>query len=235
MGIMLPNELIWILDKIGLEWPDIDESEIWRGAGITRQFHSDMEALIQQVDRQISVDVAAGVQSKAGEAYVSAWNTQRSQNLQQFLDLLDPVSYGMNGAAGVVVALKVKFLAQIASELLQLIPLLAAGPLGAGLAVAKMVFIRFITGVAIDAAVNELIQAVDDPIINVMKEHLPAVMQMIASAPVVEDTGAEVSEIIIDLNVLDQAHSDMTQNAGDVESLVTQFMADIAGLKLTGD
>ena len=26
--MMLPNELVWIMEKLGFEWPDIDEDEV---------------------------------------------------------------------------------------------------------------------------------------------------------------------------------------------------------------
>lgn len=28
MGMMLPNELVWVMEKLGFEWPDIDEDEV---------------------------------------------------------------------------------------------------------------------------------------------------------------------------------------------------------------
>ncbi len=34
MGMMLPNELIWVMEKLGFEWPDIDEDELRRGGHI---------------------------------------------------------------------------------------------------------------------------------------------------------------------------------------------------------
>ena len=30
--MMLPNELIWVMEKLGFEWPDIDEDEVRKGA-----------------------------------------------------------------------------------------------------------------------------------------------------------------------------------------------------------
>ena len=48
---MLPDELVWVLQKLGFEWPDIDEDELRRGAEIVRTFSSDMDTIIQSVDR----------------------------------------------------------------------------------------------------------------------------------------------------------------------------------------
>ena len=28
MGMMLPNDLVWVMEKLGFEWPDIDEDEL---------------------------------------------------------------------------------------------------------------------------------------------------------------------------------------------------------------
>ncbi len=30
--MMLPNELVWVMEKLGFEWPDIDEDEVRKGA-----------------------------------------------------------------------------------------------------------------------------------------------------------------------------------------------------------
>ena len=34
--MMLPNELIWVMEKLGFEWPDIDEDELRRGSEMVR-------------------------------------------------------------------------------------------------------------------------------------------------------------------------------------------------------
>ena len=230
---MLPDNLIWILDKLGLEWPDINEDEVHKAADLTRTFRDDLETLIQQADTKIVTEVGAGMRSRGGEAYIAAWNTNRSQNLQKLLDTLDPISIGIDGAGYVVTGLKIKFLAQLTFTLATLVPLLALGPLGAAAAAARMIATKVATGILVDLAVSGVIEAVDGPVIDVLKEVIPGAMQMILDAPIVEDTGADLNEILFDLQVLEQAEADMNQHAGDAESLITQFMTDIADLHLT--
>lgn len=233
MAVMLPDNLIWILDKLGLEWPDINEDEVHKAADLTRSFRDDLESLIQLADTKIVTEVAAGIRSRGGEAYVAAWNTSRSQNLQKLLDTLDPVSSGIDGAGYVVTGLKVKFLAQLAFTLATLVPLIALGPLGAAAAAARMIATKVATGILVDLAVAGVIEAVDGPVIDVLTDAVPAVMQMILDAPIVEDTGADLNEIYFDLQVLEQAEADMNLHAGDAETLITQFMTDISDLHLT--
>lgn len=234
MGVMLPDQLIWIMEKFGLEWPDIDEDEVYRAAEITRTFRDDLEELINIADRQIVTDVAAGVRSVSGNAHVTAWNTNRSQNLQQLLDVLDPVAFGINAGGHVIEGLKWKVYIEVGSTALMVIPMLS-NPLTAGLAIGKMAATKFLTGLFVDAAVSALIDAVDEPVIAVMKEVVPAVMQSILDAPLVEDLTADLGEIVIDLQVLEQSQGDMARNAEDAGSLVSTFIADIAALNFTGD
>lgn len=233
MAVMLPDNLIWILDKIGLEWPDINEDEVHKAADLTRTFRDDLETLIHLADSKIATDVSAGMRSRGGEAYVAAWNTNRSQNLQKLLDTLDPISGGIDGAGYVVTGLKVKFLAQIAFTVATLIPMLALGPLGAAGAAARMIATKVATGILVDLAVSGVIEAVDGPVIEVLQEVIPGAVQMILDSPLVEDTGADLNEIFFDLQVLEQAETDMNQHASDLESLITDYMSDIADLHLT--
>ncbi|WP_408898009.1 hypothetical protein ACJ5H2_02620 [Nocardioides sp. R1-1] len=233
MAVMLPDNLIWILDKLGLEWPDINEDEVHKAADLTRTFRDDLEALIQQMDTKIVTDLAAGVRSRSGEAYLAAWNVNRSQNMQKLLDSLDPIAMGIDGAGYVVTGLKVKFLAQLAFTLATLVPLLALGPLGAAAAAARMIATKVATGILVDLAVSGVIEAVDGPVIEMLKDVIPGAMQMILDAPIVEDTGADLGEIYFDFQVMEQAEADMNQHAGDAESIITQFMTDIADLHIT--
>ena len=92
MGMMLPNELVWVMEKLGFEWPDIDEDEVRKGATLVRNLGTDLEDVIQAVDRKMNGDIAAALQGNAGPATLSAWNTNRSQNLQRLVDIMPPAA-----------------------------------------------------------------------------------------------------------------------------------------------
>ncbi|HSX66541.1 hypothetical protein [Nocardioides sp.] len=231
--IMLPDNLIWILDKLGLEWPDINEGEVWQAAEYIRQFRDDLEGLIQNADQKVGVDLAAGVRSRGGEAYITAWNTNRSQNMQRFLDSLDPVATGVNGAAVAVAGLKGKFLAEIAFTVATIVPLLLLGPLGAGAAAAKMVAQKIAMGIIMDLAISGLIEVVDGPVIRFLEDEIPGLIQLILDAPLVEDTMADLGGVYFDIQAMEQAEADMDQHATDTETIITEFLANIANLHFT--
>src|SRR5690349_14216673 len=124
MGMMLPNELIWVMEKLGFDWPDIDEDELRRGGQIISTFRDELENKIQVMDRKVNTDIAGAMRGQAGPAYVSAWNTNRSQNLQKLMDILGPVPPGVEIAAGGVTALKIKVIADVTSTMITLVAML---------------------------------------------------------------------------------------------------------------
>jgi hypothetical protein len=234
MGMMLPDELIWIMDKLGFEWPDVDEDEVRRGASILRTFRDDVEAKVQAMDQKVNLELAEALRGKAGPAYVAAWNTNRSQNLEKMIDLLGPIPTGMDIYSGVVTGLKIKVIVDISSTLAQLLPLLAAGPFGAGgavlLIIAKKKALEFVTNVAVEEAMEAVLPMVITPIV----EHLPAIMAAVVDAPLVEAVAGDPNEFYADLQALEAAEGDMELHASDVENLVNNLMADLGGLNISG-
>lgn len=234
MSIMLPDQLIWILDKLGLEWPDIDEDEVMKAADLTRTLRDDLEEIIQRTDRKIVLEASVAARGKTGEAYVAAWTTNRSQNLQRLLDVLEPVPVGIDGGAALVIGLKYKFIAQLTWELGTLVPLLAAGPFGAAAAVAKLVATKITMGILVDLAVEKVVGVVAPHVIEPLTSWIPDAIQAVLDAPEVEDTGADPNEIAFDLTVLEQTEAYMEQCSADMEAVVSQYLSDIADLKITG-
>lgn len=234
MGIMLPDELIWIMDKLGFDWPDVDEDEVRRGADILRQFRDDVEAKVQAMDQKVNLELAEAMRGKAGPAYVAAWNANRSQNLEKMIDLLGPTATGSDILAGVVTGLKIKCIAEVTITAAQLIPLLAAGPFGAGgaalLIIAKKKAIEFVTNIAVEEAMEAVLPMVIEPIVN----QLPGVMAAILDAPLVEAVAGDPNEFYADLQALESAEAEMELHASDIESLTDQLMADLGGLNISG-
>ena len=91
----------------------MDEDELRRGGDIIGTFRGELEGKIQAVDRKVNGDLAAVMRGQAGPAFVSAWNANRSQNLQRMLDLLEPVPAATDIAAGVILGLKIKVIADV--------------------------------------------------------------------------------------------------------------------------
>ncbi|CAH0123082.1 hypothetical protein SRABI121_00261 [Microbacterium sp. Bi121] len=235
MGMMLPNELIWVMDKLGLEWPDIDEDEVRKAAQLVRTYRDDMETLVQAADRRINGDIAASMRGNIGTGHVAAWNRNRSGNVQQLLDILGPASTGIDIAADIVLALKVKVIVEVTLTLAQLVPLLAAGPFGAGGAALLILARKKLFSMAMEATLEQVINQVLPLALDPLAEQVPGLVLRLLEAPVVEDNIGDVDEFYADLQALDQAADDMDAHAADVEDLTDRLLADLANLQISGD
>ncbi len=234
MGMMLPNDLIWIMDKLGLEWPDIDEDEVRKAAAFVRGYRDDMETLVQAADRRINGDIAAAMKGNIGTGHVTAWNRNRSENVQQLLDVLGPASTGIEIAADIVLALKIKVIAEITLTVVQLVPLLMAGPLGAGGAAVLILARKKLFSMAMEATLEQVINQVLPLALEPLAEQVPGMVMALLDAPVVEENVGDVDEFYADLVALDQAADDMDAHALDVEELTDRLLADIANLQISG-
>lgn len=234
MGMMLPNELIWVMEKLGFEWPDVDEDELRRGARIISSFRDELEGSIQAVDRKVNGDLSAAMRGQAGPAFVSAWNTNRSQNLDKLLDLLVPVPTGMDIAAGVVLALKIKVIADLTTTMIALVAMLT-NPITAAGAGPMVLIKKKLLNAAVDIAIEQALNQILPMVIEPLMEQLPAVISAALDAPLVEAVAGNPDEFYADLQALEQAEEDLDMHADDIESLMDRLMADLGGLNITGD
>lgn len=234
MGMMLPNELIWIMEKLGFEWPDVDEDELRRGAGMVRVFTDELEGKLQVMDRKVNGDLAAAMRGQAGPAYVGAWNANRSQNLQKLLDVLGPVPVGTEIAAEVVFGLKMKVIVDVTTTLITLVGMLT-NPITAVGAGPMLLIKKKLLNAAVDIVIEQVLNQVLPMVIEPLVEQLPGIIMAALDSPIVEAVAGDPDEFYADLQALEQAEGEMEQHASDIESLTDRLMSDLSSLNLTGD
>ncbi len=232
--MMLPNELVWVMEKLGFEWPDIDEDELRRGAGMVRVFHDDLESKIQVMDRKVNGDLAAAMRGQAGPAYVAAWNANRSQNLQKLLDILGPVPIGVDIAADAVFALKMKVIADVTATMITLVAMLT-NPISAVGAGPMLIIKKKLLNAAVDIAIEQVLNQVLPMAIEPLANELPGIIMAALESPIVEAVAGDPDEFYADLQALEQAEGEMEQHAADVETLTDRLMSDLATLNIGGD
>lgn len=231
--MMLPDELIWIMEKLGFEWPDVDEDELRRGGDIIGTFRGELEGKIQAVDRKVNGDLAAAMRGQAGPAFVSAWNANRSQNLQRMLDLLEPVPAATDIAAGVILGLKIKVIADVTLTMITLVGMLT-NPITAVGAGPMMIIKKKLLNAAVDIAVEEAMNQLLPMMIEPLAGELPGIVMAALDAPLVEAVVGDADEFYADLQALEQAEDEMEMHATDIDTLIDRLMVDLSGLNLSG-
>lgn len=234
MGMMLPNELVWVLEKLGFDWPDIDEDEVTKGAALVRTFGSDLEEVIQAIDRRMNGDIAAAMRGQAGPATLGAWNTNRAQNLQRLIDIMPPAAVAMDIGAGAILALKVKVIVDVTSTLVALVAMLT-NPVTAVGAGPMLLIKKKLLNAAVDIAVEQLLNQLAPAVIEPMSAALPAVIDAILDAPLVEGAIGDSDEFYADLAALEQARSTMQLHSADIQTLTSTFFSDFSALNFGGD
>ncbi|MFT4263110.1 MAG: hypothetical protein QM572_07000 [Nocardioides sp.] len=238
MGMMLPDELVWILDKLGFDWPDLDEDEIHKGADLVRQFGSDLSALIDAVDRRIAIDLADASSSQTALAFVDGWTQTRSQHLEQALEFIDPAAMGTDVFADAVLALKIKVIADVTLTAAQVAAALASSfvtfgagaAVAAGLIVARKAALKIVMNIAIEELLGQILPLVIEP----LTEQIPTIVSSLLDSPIVTGAVGDIGEFKADLDALDGVSSDLALASGDLDSLTAQFIADISSLNISG-
>lgn len=234
MGMMLPNELVWVMEKLGFDWPDIDEDEVSKGATLVRNLGSDLETVIQAVDRKVNGDVTAAMRGQTGPATLSAWNANRSQNLQKLIDIMPPAAMAMDIGAGAITGLKVKVIVDVTSTLVTLVAMLTnpVTALGAG---PMLLIKKKLLNAAVDIAVEQLMNQLAPMAIEPLAEQLPAVIDAVLDAPMVEASVGDSDEFYADLQALEDAQAEMKVHGADIQSITSTFFAEFSALDFGGD
>ncbi|AZS37691.1 hypothetical protein CVS47_02335 [Microbacterium lemovicicum] len=234
MGMMLPNELVWVMEKLGFEWPDIDEDEVRKGAVLVRNLGTDLEAAIQAVDSRMNGDVSAAMRGQTGPATLGAWNANRSQNLQKLIDIMPPAAVAMDVGAEAILALKIKVIVDVTSTMIALVAMLTnpISALGAG---PMLLIKKKLLNAAVDIAVEQLLNQLLPMAIEPMAEQLPAVVDAILDAPVVEATAGDSDEFYADLAALEEAQATLKLHGSDIQTVTSNFYAEFSALDFGGD
>ena len=234
MGMMLPNELVWVMEKLGFEWPDIDEDEVRKGAVLVRNLGTDLETVIQAVDRKVNGDLGVALRGQTGPATVSAWNTNRSQNMQKLVDIMPPAATAMDVGADAIFALKMKVVFDVTTTMIALVAMLTnpVTALGAG---PMLLIKKKLLNAAVDIAVEQLVEQLAPMAIEPLAEQLPAVIDAILDAPMVEGAAGDSDEFYTDLQALEDAQSEMKLRGADISTLTSTFFTEFSALDFGGD
>lgn len=222
------------MEKLGFGWPDIDEDEVRKGAVLVRNLGTDLESVIQSVDNKMNGDIAAAMRGQAGPATTSAWNTNRSSNLQQLIDIMPPAATAMEVGAAGITALKVKVIVDVTSTMVALVAMLT-NPITAVGAGPMLIIKKKLLNAAVDIAVEQLMNQLLPMAIEPMAEQLPAIIDAVLTAPAVESTVGDTDEFYADLHALETARSDLQLRGSEIQTLTSTFFTEFSALDFGGD
>ncbi|MFD0563035.1 hypothetical protein ACFQ2M_14075 [Kitasatospora saccharophila] len=132
MGVVLPDELAWVLDLIGVNWPNVDEDEFRDMADSLRTFADQIDDgnadSLRAVQRMISENVGP-----ATDAFAAHWDKISGKHLHNLAEAGRLLATGLDGGAMVIAGAKVAAIAQLVIMATEVIAAQAAAPFTFGL------------------------------------------------------------------------------------------------------
>ncbi|MFC8451785.1 hypothetical protein [Kitasatospora sp. NPDC057223] len=161
MSIDLPSEVVWIMDLMGLNWPDIDEDELREWAVHVKEFGKGMAE--SHDDTDVLLKGLGGAYEGAGyEALLERWGQASDGHMTVLIDCCDVLGTALELAADAVVVAKGAVIAQLVAMAVEMAAAAAAAVATLGIAAAAEAAI-------IEAGkriVSAIIQEIEDMIIG---------------------------------------------------------------------
>jgi len=160
MGIRLPGELERLLNDLGYMWPEVDEDNLLKLGVVWTQFAQTISAHSGAADGYAQ-SVFAANQGHTIDGFRNAWQSQQapSDNLKTAEQASIAAGIGMMAAAAIVLALKINVIIQLVMLLMEVIEAIATAPETFGASLLEIPVFKEITGMIINAIINEALMA----------------------------------------------------------------------------
>lgn len=161
MGLMLPGELVSLLQMLGYNWPESDETRLFQLAG---EWTGMADRISGSVD-QLNAAARTIIDNNKGEsiaAFAGEWEDDESapRNIADAARPANIIGIGLMVAAGVVLALKIQVIVQLILLAIQIAQAIATAVATLGASLLEIPIFKIITGIIIDQLIGMAIDAV---------------------------------------------------------------------------
>ncbi|MFB7662639.1 hypothetical protein ACFC1R_01650 [Kitasatospora sp. NPDC056138] len=180
MSIELPSELVWIMDLMGLNWPDIDEDELREWAQHVREFAEGMAESHGDTDILLK-NLGGAYEGASYEALMSRWGQASSGHLTVLIDCCGVLATGLEVAAGAVVVAKGAVVAQLVAMAAEMAAAAAAAVATMGAAAAAEALIIEAGKRIVNAIIQEIESVVIGELVSTAIEPFQAAIEQAVS------------------------------------------------------
>ena len=159
MAIELPGEVVWFLNLIGVNWPNVDEDQVRVFARHVRTFADNIDGTHQAATSTIQ-RMSSAYQGSSYEQLVATWARMSSDHMRELVDACHVVAIAVDAAADAIVAAKMAALGELAALAASFVADQAAAVATFGLAEAA------------EAAIVEVAKKLVNDLINQLEQHI---------------------------------------------------------------
>jgi uncharacterized protein YukE len=189
VSIELPDELVWVMNLLGLNWPDVDEDEMREWASHVREFatglqdaHDDTHGVLQ--------GLAEVYQGASYEALVERWGRASKEHMTVLIDCCGVLATGLEIAAVGIVAAKSAVIAELIAMAAEFAAEQAAAVATLGLAEAANVVIIEAGKRIVNAILDQIEQEIVGQLVSTAVEPFQAAIERAVSGLVFEGVEA---------------------------------------------
>ncbi|SCG56067.1 WXG100 family type VII secretion target [Micromonospora coxensis] len=161
MGLTLPGELASLLSMIGYDWPESDETAIFRLAGEWTGMADRINGSVAQLESaaRTVLDTNRG---ESFTAFAGEWNDKESaaRNIADAVNPASVIGIGLMAAAGVVLALKINVIIQLVVLAIQIAQAIATAVVTFGASLLQIPIFKMITGMIVDQLIGMAVDTV---------------------------------------------------------------------------
>jgi uncharacterized protein YukE len=180
MGVVLPSGLAWVLNLIGINWPNIDEDQLRDIANTLRGLASDVDSHGSQAESEI--EQMLGVNSgQSLDNFNALWQKVAKGHLPQLSEGLKLLGTGLDTSAVVVEGMKVAAIVQLGILLAEIISDQAEAFFTFGASEALIPIQTEVTSQIVKAALKQAVQAVEQQLLQVVEGPIFAALDSAAS------------------------------------------------------
>jgi hypothetical protein len=161
MGLTLPGELVSLLQMLGYNWPESDETRLFQLAGEWTGMADRISGSVEQLNAAART-ILDNNKGDSIAAFASEWEDGESapRNIADTGQPANVIGIGLMVAAGVVLALKIQVIVQLVLLAIQIAQAIATAVATFGASLLEIPIFKIITGIIIDQLIGMAIDAV---------------------------------------------------------------------------
>lgn len=192
MAIELPDELVWVMNLIGVNWPQVNEDKVREFAGHVRQFASNIDSTHQAATGTVR-QMAEHYQAASYEQLVERWAAMSSDHMNELVMVCNTSATVLDVAADAIVAAKLAVITELGIMAAEFVATQAAAVATLGAAEAAEALLIEATKRVVNALLQQLEQQIVGQLVEQALGPLEQVVERAVSGLVFQGVQAALS------------------------------------------
>lgn len=239
MGVTLPDDLVEVLDLVGVDWPKIDEDDVKASAKDYRNLAEGIRDAVKEGNKACSHIVAGKSKGATVNAIDRRWGKLTTRDLATFANGCDDLAGALDECATLIVGCKVAIIGHLtataATATAGVIGMFFTVGLSGLLSAGAIAAARLLVQEAIDYAIGEITAIVTDKIESKILSEIDKLFSDKLGASthdVMAAGGADMAQdLVIEFDEFDRAAGDYRKTATNFGTKKGEFTTGGAGRK----